>query len=390
MRMIARLNIGGPAIHVTLLAGGLRDDEFWTTLVTGQIGAQEGDMSYLAHEIGVEPVVLSGFQREIAPLDDLKTLWALMRLIRQERPHVVHTHTAKAGLVGRLAATLCGVPVIVHTYHGHVFQGYFGPVKTRLFLGLERGAARLSDVILTISEGLRDDLIAFRIAPPERIRVLPLGLDLKPLTDLDSRRGALRKELNLSTDGPLVGIIGRLVPIKHHELFFDAARRVLEALPQARFVVVGSGEREAELREYARKLGMGHAVTFLGWRRDLPAIYADLDLVVIASRNEGTPVSLIEAMAAGVPVVATSVGGVPDLLRGGQLGTLVAPDDAEALAEAMMHSLRAPNPARIAAARDWVLARYSAERLVADIRSLYRELLTQKGVLFATPEQKNL
>lgn len=385
MRIIARLNIGGPAIHVALLSAGLNDAHFRTTLVTGTVGPHEGDMSARVREMGVEPLVIPALGREIAPLADLCTLVALVRLMRRERPHIVHTHTAKAGQVGRLAAFLTGVPVIVHTFHGHVFRGYFGPLKTRFFILLERLAARLSDAILTVSERLREDLIAFRIAPPQRIHVVPLGLPLEPFADLEGVRGALRRELGCWTDTPLVGIIGRLVPIKNHDLFLEAARQVAQALPQARFLIVGDGERRAELEALAARLGLGEAVHFTGWRTDLPTLYADLDVVVISSRNEGTPVSLIEAMAAGVPVVSTAVGGVPDLLQEGRLGRLVPPDDATALAEAILAALREGRGERTMQAQRWTFEHYGAARLVEDMRRLYRTLLAEKGLPIAAP-----
>ncbi len=380
MRIIARLNIGGPAIHVSLLTAGLNDAVFQSKLITGMIGAGEGDMSDLARELGVNPIVIPWLGREISLLDDLRALLALVRLIKQERPHIVHTHTAKAGFLGRMAAFLCCVPVIVHTFHGHVFRGYFGPLKTRLFIWLERLAARLSSMILTVSEGLRDELIAYRVAPPDRIRVIPLGLPLADLTSLEGLRGRFRHELGCSTGSPLVGIIGRLVPVKNHELFLAAARLVVQAMPEVRFVIVGDGERRAELEALVTQMGLSDVVCFTGWRRDLPLIYADLDVVVISSHNEGTPVSLIEAMAAGVPVVSTAVGGVPDVLRGGELGALTPPGDAEALSVAILEALRNGRGVRTKRAQAWALEGYDAGRLVADMRALYLELLKQKGV----------
>ncbi len=379
MRIIARLNIGGPAVHVALLTAGLNDDTFQSTLVTGVISPEEGDMSYFARALGIEPVVIPTMQREITPLADLRTLFALVRLIRRVRPDVVHTHTAKAGFIGRLAAFVARVPVIVHTFHGHVFEGYFGRVKTGAFIQLERAAARLSDAILTISDRLRDDLIRRRIAPPERIRVIPLGLPLAGLADLDGLKGSLRREMGYSTDHRLVGMIGRLVPIKRHELFLAAARRVIDEVPQARFLIVGDGERRADLEAVTAQLGLTGVVRFTGWRTDLAPVYADLDAVVISSLNEGTPVSIIEAMAAGVPVVSTAVGGVPDLLREGELGRLVPPEDPAALAEAIVATLRSGPGPHIAEARRWALQQYSAERLVSDMRRLYMELSAAKG-----------
>lgn len=378
MRIIARLNVGGPAVHVALLTAGLNDSAFESRLVTGVLGEGEGDMSYLARELGVEPVVIPSLQREISPAGDVRALRALIRLMHEFRPHVVHTHTAKAGFVGRLAARLAGVPVVVHTFHGHVFHGYFGPRKTRVFIALERLAARGSDVILTVSDRLRDELIGYGIAPAEKIRVLPLGLPLAPLADVEAERGRLRAELGCSTAERLVGIIGRLVPIKNHELFLDAAARVHAEMPEARFVIVGDGERRAALETLVREQGLGDSTYFTGWRSDLPAIYADLNAVVISSHNEGTPVSLIEAMAAGVPVVSTEVGGVADVLSGGAYGRLVPPGDAEALAGGILAALREGPGERTERARRHALEQYDAARLVRDVRALYAALLAQK------------
>lgn len=389
MRIIARLNIGGPAVHVAVLTAGLNDDAYQSRLVAGSIGPGEGDMSYIAREMGIEPVIVPSMRRALNPLNDLWTLGALMRLMREWRPQVVHTHTAKAGFVGRLAARLTGVPLIVHTFHGHVFHGYFGPIRTRTFIRLERASARLSDVILTISDRLRDELIDYQIAPPERIRVLPLGLPLDNLRELGAFRGALRDELGFSTAHHLIGIIGRLVPIKNHELFLTAAARVIRVDPQARFVIVGDGERRAALEALAESMGLAEVVRFAGWRSDLRPVYADLDAVVISSDNEGTPVSIIEAMAAGVPVVSTAVGGVPDLLSEGELGRLVHPGDPGGLAAAILEALQEGRGDRTARAQAHARAHYGAERLVRDVRDLYDELLAEKLAGGATGERQS-
>ena len=380
VRVIARLNIGGPAVHVALLTAGINDVAFRSVLVAGQIGPQEGDMAYFAHERGVEPIIIPELGREISPLTDLKTVWALIRLIHKEHPHIVHTHTAKAGFVGRLAAWLCGVPVIIHTFHGHVFRGYFGPLKTQIFIWLERLTGRMSTIILTLSDTLRNDLLSFRIAPPEKIRVAPLLLNLAELTESNRSDSTLRAEYDLAKDVQLVGIVGRLVPIKNHTLFLQAAQRVLEKLPHTRFVIVGDGERRDELEAFSTQHGLIDAVRFVGWRRDLANVYASLDVLVLTSDNEGTPVSLIEAMAAGVPVVSTRVGGVPDLLGNGQRGTLVEVGDDKALADAIIDALEQPDKLRIQLAQNWVQNEHGAERNIALMRELYMELLKAKGI----------
>ncbi len=376
LRIIARLNVGGPAIHVSLLTARLGPPDFESLLVCGNIGPEEGDMTYYARELGVTPVVIPALGRELHPLRDLITLWTLYRLIRRWRPDVVHTHTAKAGFVGRVAAWLAGVPVIIHTFHGHVLHGYFGPARTRLFLWLERLTGRMADAIITLTDSLRDELAdVYRVAPRRKFHVLGLGLDLAPFAATPRRSGAFRAAWGVPADAPLIGIVGRLAPIKNHALFLDAAAQVRETLPAARFVIVGDGETRPAVEAQIARLGLGEAIIFTGWQRDLAPIYSDLDVLVISSNNEGTPVAVIEALAGGCPVVATAVGGVPALLEDGGLGALVPPGDADALAGAIVATLRTPPDTR--RAQTVMLERYSIDRLVGDLASLYRTLLAR-------------
>ncbi len=379
-RVIARLNIGGPAVHVTLLSKRLGPPRYQSTLICGKIGPAEGDMSYLARREGVEPVVIPELGRELSPIRDMVALFKLWRLFLKLRPHIVHTHTAKAGFLGRLAARLAGVPVIVHTFHGHVLRGYFGPLKSRLFLELERLSARYTSAIITLSERLQDELVEYGVAPPERFVVVPLGLDLRPFAETPRHSGAFRRELGLGSGIPLVGVIGRLVPIKAHDVFLKAAERVLKSLPDAHFVIVGDGELRGELEALAGRMGLGGSVTFTGWIDDLRPVYSDLDVLVISSRNEGTPVSVIEAMAAGVPVAVTRVGGLPDLVEDGWTGMLAPPDDPDALAESIRRLLTDRELAEDIAkrARPMAIERFSIERLIDDLDSLYTSLLEAK------------
>jgi glycosyltransferase involved in cell wall biosynthesis len=299
------------------------------------------------------------------------------RLIRRLKPDVVHTHTAKAGFVGRAAAWLAGVPVIVHTFHGHVFRGYFSETKTRVFIFLERLTARMSDTIITLTEGLRTELAEeFHITRKAHITVLPLGLDLDGFAGTPRHGGHFRAAWNIPPDAPLVGIVGRLAPIKNHSLFLEAAARLQPQMPLARFVIVGDGETRAEVEGRVDRLGLRDQVIFTGWQRDLAPIYSDLDALVISSLNEGTPVSVIEALAAGCPVVGTAVGGLQDLLDHGGLGKLVASGDAVGLTAAILDTLR--QPPDMSAARRLMLERYGINRLVKDLDSLYRGLLAKK------------
>lgn len=379
LRLFSRLNIGGPSLHVILLTAGLRERGYETRLVVGQEEPEEGNLFALAEERGVPCTQLAGLGREIRLLADLRALLELRRLMREFRPAIVHTHTAKAGMLGRLAARLAGVPVVVHTYHGHVLRGYFGPVKTACFRGMERLLGSLSNALLAVSESVKQDLIGLGVARASKIRVIPLGLDLEPLAR-PLPRGILRREAAIRDDAPLVGMVGRLVAIKDIPTFLAAARLVHDSLPTCHFALVGDGQERALLEERVAKLGLSGVVRFFGWRRDMEAVYGDLDVVVNSSRNEGTPVSLIEALAAGRAVVATRVGGTPDLL-GDDRGLLVPPGDPAALASAILECLRDPAAAaaRARAGQRHVLQHHAVSRLIADIDGLYRELLASRA-----------
>lgn len=405
-RVIARLNVGGPAMHVVHLTRRLSDGRpFQTRLVVGSPMEGEGDMEYFARERGVEVTRIPTMARRLAPLRDLRSFLALWRLFRRERPRIVHTHTSKAGALGRLAAALAGVPVRIHTYHGHVLGGdYFPPWKTRLFRAVERLLARMTHRLIVLSDAQKREMAEeLRIAPPSRFEVVPLGLDLQRFTrsDAEGRRaetpgGAptgtpaevraetrveVRAGLGLREADEVVGVVGRLVPIKNHELALDAVaalkKRDASGRP-LRLLVVGSGEREDELKRYARRAGLQPGdVRWLGWRRDLPRLYAAMDVVALTSDDEGTPVAIIEALAAGVPVVARNVGGVSEVLEGGRWGRLVERSAGpETWARTLSDAVREPpSPGLREAARRSVCRRFGVERLVRDMSRLYSEEL---------------
>jgi glycosyltransferase involved in cell wall biosynthesis len=383
LRVIARLNVGGPAIHVSLLNAGLDRRRFECQLVSGSENPGEGSMLYYARARGVEPILVPEMvgQAAFGPRD-ISALRALVPLVRRFRPHIVHTHTAKAGFLGRVAARIARVPVVVHTYHGHVLSGYYSRGLTLALRRMEQTLGWISDCLIAVSDRVRDDLVGFGVARRERIRVIPLGLDLDPFFEADAARGAFRQEVGLSPDHLVVGIVGRIFPIKNHRLFLDAAARVAAREPAARFVIVGDGQLRAATETHARDLGLESRVLFTGWRADLPRICADLDVLAVSSNNEGTPVSAIEAMAAARPVVATSVGGLADLLQDGITGRLVPPGEADAFADAVLELLG--DPARRARmgeeGRRVAHERYRAERLVRDVAALYEELLAARGV----------
>ncbi len=378
LRLIARLNIGGPAIHATLLTERLDPARYESLLVAGVESAAEGNYLRLHGRQLAGLRVVRALGREISPARDVATVLEVYRLIRRFRPHVVHTHTAKAGAVGRLAAWVARVPVVVHTYHGHVLQGYFSPAHTQVFLAIERALAHVTDRIVTVSEEIRRQILDFGVGTPGQVTVLRLGLDLEPFVHGAVAQGQFREELGIG-DAPLVGIVARLVPIKRHEDFLAAAARVAQRLPSCRFVVVGDGERRAELETLASSAGIRERVHFLGWRRDLARIYADLDVAVLCSANEGSPVSLIEAMAAGRAVVATRVGGVPDIIEDGLTGLLTPASDPAALADAITVAITDVDRRRQMgeAGRKRVYPAYTADRLVRDVEHLYEQLLSR-------------
>lgn len=319
--------------------------------------------------------------REIAPWSDLVSLVRLYRIMRRERPDIVHSHLAKAGFSARMAARLAGVPIVLHSFHGNVFRGYFSPAKSRFFLLLEQFGARLSTRLITSSPRLRDDLIEFGVSTPARIAVIPYGFHLDALAQQPRFQGSFRSRIGLSQSAKIIGTVGRLVSIKNLPLLLDAAALVRQHDQEISFAVVGDGELRGELESRAQELGLGDSVVFAGWQPDLLDVYADLDALVLSSDNEGTPVSLIEAMAAGCPVVATSVGGVPDLVTDGETGRLVPRGDSNALANAILAVFNEPDRTRAMAdqARKQVLERHQARDRDSDVARLYQSLLLGAG-----------
>jgi glycosyltransferase involved in cell wall biosynthesis/SAM-dependent methyltransferase len=368
VRVIARLNVGGPALHAVLATAGLRP-EFDTTLAVGRVAKGEAEAADLLARFRVAPVRVPGLGRALSPFDDLRAFAALLALMRRVRPDIVHTHTAKAGALGRIAARVARVPRVVHTFHGHVFDGYFGTAGSRAAVAVERLLARLADRVVAVSDEVGRDLSErYRVVPRAKLAVVPVGLPLAEFLACDAHRGALRRELSLPASAPLVVLVGRLVAVKEPHLALDAWRLVRRDVPDATLVVVGDGDLAVPLRA-RREPG----VVFLGWRRDLATILADADLALLTSRNEGTPVALVEAAAAGVPAVATRVGGVPSVVLDGATGVLVPPGDASALASAVVSLLRDPARRRAMgdAARARAIERFGDARLLADLRALY-------------------
>ena len=388
VRIITRLNIGGPSIQATRLTNALERDGFHTTLIHGRLGEGEGDMSYLIAP-GSHAIHVPTLCRPLSPLDDLRTLFRLYGEMRNARPLIVHTHMAKAGLLGRLAAAFYNAmrgsaprARVVHTYHGHVLEGYFSPLMTNVFISLERLLARATDRIIAISPAIERDLRdTFHIGRADQYRVVPLGFDLREFAAVDDHtREEARRLLQVPARAEVVSTVGRLTAIKQHRLFLEAIRDAARSRPQLLALIAGDGELRSDLEGYARELGIADRVRFLGWRRDLATINAATDVFLLTSRNEGTPVALIEAMASGGPGVSTDVGGVKDVIASDDLGARVPDGNAEALAAHIVRYLADPGLRRETGtrARAAVLCKYSLDRLVNDILAVYRELLAER------------
>jgi glycosyltransferase involved in cell wall biosynthesis len=379
LRVIARMNIGGPAHHVSMLSGRLDPDRFRTLLVHGRIAAGEGSFEQLAEREGCTVEGVAGLGPEIRPLSDLTALVGLIGVIHRFRPHIVHTHTAKAGLLGRLAAVLGPGrrPIIVHTYHGHVLEGYFGRRTSAIYRFLERRLGSVSDCLIGVSEATVDDLVRLGVAGREQFRVIPIGLDLERFRDLDAK-AAVSLERGTGEEEVVAGYVGRLVAIKRVDLILRAVAQARRQGSPIRLVVAGDGECRQELERLARELGLADSVEFLGYVSDASTVVARADLAILASDNEGTPVALIEAAAAGRPAVATAVGGVPEVVVPGA-GMLVPRGDYAALAAALDRCARdRPLRERMGAhAREHVLRHFSVDRLLNDIEDLYDELLAR-------------
>jgi glycosyltransferase involved in cell wall biosynthesis len=362
-------------------------------LVVGEKEDHEKGAEYLAKQLGISYVTIPGMGRSINPASDFVAYHRLKKLMESFRPDIVHTHAAKPGALGRLAAAASGVPAIVHTFHGHIFHSYFSSAKSKFFINTERFLGRRSHAIIAISEQQRKELVdEFKIAPAEKFHVIPLGFDLDRFQkDTAIKRKKFRNEFNIKDDEIAIGIIGRLVPVKNHYLFLKAIRHVLDhSDKKIRAFIVGDGETRQDLENVARQSNIAfstgqdsshhHPLTFTSWRSDVDVINAGLDILTLTSFNEGTPVSLIEAQAANKPVVSTRVGGISDIVIENETALLSDVNDSEAFCN---HLLRLVNDDQLreklgSNSREHVMKRFSYQRLMNDMSELYYQLLEKK------------
>jgi glycosyltransferase involved in cell wall biosynthesis len=385
MEIIARLNVGGPATQVTGLCERLNPTEFDHRLYTGHVDADEGDhLDLKASTVRVRRV--AGLGRAVKPLDDYRALSGLISAMREFRPHVVHTRTAKAGALGRVASLLSGVGAArVHVFHGHLLHGYFSSVKRALYVRSERFLASRSDRLVTVGSRVRDDLLEAGIGRPEQYVVIRPGVQIGRVRD----RATARLALDLPPDVPVVAFVGRLTQIKRPDRFVAAARAVLQLVPDCHFVICGGGELQDEVERCVQSVRQSFHL--LGWRKDVETVYAAADVVLLTSDNEGTPLTLIEAGMAGTPSVSTRVGSVAEIVKDGETG-LLASNDAVELAEMTVRLLTDPMLARRMgeAARHWTNSSFSVERLVADTEALYRSLVQERGIDASRPEHEGV
>jgi len=394
LRIINRLNLGGPTYNAANLTKYI-DEEFETLLVSGMTDDTEESSEFILQRLDLHPVYIREMYRELNPLRDYKAYFRIRQIIRDFKPDIVHTHAAKAGAVGRLAAYHEGVPVIVHTFHGHVFHSYFNAVKTRVFLEIERYLGSKTDAIVALSEIQKGELAHdFKVAPDHKFEIIPLGFDLSRfIEDVAEKRKAFRAKYNVDEDEILISIVGRLVPVKNHALFLHALKAVSQkTTKKIRAFIIGDGEERKNIEKMADELGLRfnnadltekNILTFTSWIKDVDVSNAGSDIIALTSFNEGTPVSLIEAQASGRPIVSTRVGGIANIVKEGETALLSRSDDTDTFATHLLALIEDDSKRREMSGRGTahVMEHFSHMRLARDMSALYRRLLGQKKIM---------
>jgi len=387
LRIHNRLITGGPSLNVLYLSKYL-SSQFETLLVVGEKEDHEQNAYFLAEQMGIKPILIPDMGRSIHPLKDYKAYKKIQKIIRDFKPDIVHTHSAKPGAVGRLAASSLNIPVIVHTYHGHVFHSYFGKLKTKIIINTERFLAKKSHALIAISDQQKNELTEdFHIADKDKFKVIPLGFELKKFSENpDEKRKKFRKEFNLEDDVIAIGIIGRLVPVKNHNLFLEGINYLLNtSSKKIKAFIIGDGETRRALENKAGQLNIpfsqdhdpNASLIFTSWRNDIDVINAGLDIIALTSLNEGTPVSLIEAQAASKPIVSTRVGGIGDIVLENETALLSNINDITSFRENLLKLVENDDLRRSFHKKgaDHVQKKFSVERLASDMSNLYYELL---------------
>lgn len=389
LRIINRLNLGGPTYNVAYLTKFL-EPEFETKLLAGMKDATEASSEHIIQSLHITPTYVKDMHRSIHPIKDFFSYWEIRKIIREYKPDIVHTHAAKSGAIGRLAALHCGVPIILHTFHGHVFHSYFSSLSTKIFLWIERYLAKKTTGIIAISNIQKKELCEdFKITEPEKAYVIPLGFDLRKFQDnIDEKRKQFRNQYGVKDHEIVLSIVGRLVPIKDHSLFLKAIALVKASTDKPlRVFIVGDGELRNQIEAEATTLGLSFDnqdlkaatdITFTSWIKDIDVVNAGSDIICLSSLNEGTPVSLIEACASGRAIVTTNVGGIGDFIVDGQNGFLIEDRSPQTFAEKILHLINHPGQreAMGKANGENIFKMFSHKRLVSDMRNLYLKLLS--------------
>ncbi|MCZ6677022.1 MAG: glycosyltransferase family 4 protein [Candidatus Poribacteria bacterium] len=379
LQIITRLDKGGSAEIVLKLAARLDGRTFVTEIISGRTVDPQYPIDAYTKRTGIKVRFLRRLERDVNLYGDLLTIVTLCRLIRQIKPDLVHTHCPKAGTVGRVAARICGVPIIIHAPHGHVFYGYFGRITTKLFLLLERLFAPWTDKIITLTELGKNDHVELRVAPPDKFIAIPCGINLRKFQQRTTTPTSKRRELGFAEHAPVIGTIGRLISVKGQCDFLNAAVHVVREFPNAAFVLVGSGELRDTLIAQAKELQIDQQTYFLGQRDDIPEILSTFDLFVLPSHNEGLGRVLLEAMAVGKPIVGTTVGGIPEIVEDGVTGFLVPPHAPAQMAAAILRLLRDPKLTHaLGKAGKTRVKAFDLQQMVARTEAIYRQLFTQK------------
>jgi glycosyltransferase involved in cell wall biosynthesis len=387
IHIITRLDWGGSARNTMLTVLGHHRSRFLPVVVAGHIGSWTAQGGSQATEANCQALNTAGVQwhliptltREVNPVKDIRTLWNLVRLFRRERPDIVHTHTSKAGILGRLAAWVAGVPIVIHTPHGHVFYGHFGKVLSWAFMTIERMFARGTSKIITLTELEKRDHLQCDVGREGQFRSVFSGIDVAQFRAASKTRGENRSRLGYLDEHIVVGSVGWLTPIKGHQYLVEAMATLKPQYPTLQCLIIGSGPLETELMQLADEKGVATAIRFLGYTQDIPSYLSAMDIFVLPSLNEGMGRALIEAMAVGLPVVATNVGGIPAVVQDGTTGLLVAPGNSHAVAEAIERYLQDPEwTQRIgAAARGHITEKFDVSSLIQGVESVYEEALEE-------------
>jgi glycosyltransferase involved in cell wall biosynthesis len=389
IHIITRFDKGGSAENTFLTALELNKERYTVILIKGLANESNLDEKESTavnknletlQENGIFITTIPSLVRNLNPLKDCMAFFSLWKIMKTERPDIVHTHTSKAGFLGRWAAYFAGVPIVIHTPHGHVFHSYFNPVITKIFIVAERISSVITDKIITLTERERDEHIHEKIAPAEKFVTIPSGVSLERFNNIRVDIKEKRGELGIPDDAFVIGTVGRLVPIKGHQYLISALPGIIKKFPRTVLLLVGDGHLKPKLEEQAKSLNIRDYIIFCGWRHDIPEVITLFDILVFPSLNEGMGRVLIEGMALGKPIIASDVGGIKNLIKKGINGILVPPADEKALEEALLHLMENSSLADKLGkeGKNIAFPDFDASTMVTKIDNLYRELLKRK------------